>query len=152
MLRVAFYRTKAQDEALREKEHQKIKAELAAASAVPIPPTGHPVYDWQPGMREISGFGGLYEGACRKMVAAGCAWFDEHPEADPQFHGYQGVYGILAEDNDDARNLTKCLIAACPDGGPSGAMLQATTNACLFVRGHGWNEYVQQMSQDAEAA
>ena len=54
-------------------------------------------------MGEISGFGGGYEEACRKMVLAGLDWFDANPDADPQFHGYEGIYGIITEDNDDAK-------------------------------------------------
>jgi hypothetical protein len=54
-------------------------------------------------MREISGFGGGYEQQCRAMVLAGLDWLDAHPDADPKFHGYSGVYGIATEDNDDAK-------------------------------------------------
>lgn len=126
----AFYQTKAQDEALKKKELRELQKKLDADRAVPIPPTGHPVYEWRDGMREVSGFGGLYEGACRKMVAAGCARFDTHPDADPQFHGWPGIYGVICEDNDDARALAKVL-----------------ADACLFVRKNGWEKYVQEMSK-----
>jgi hypothetical protein len=107
-------------------------------------------YDWQPGMAEISGFGGDYEKACRDMVRAGMEWFDAHPDADPRFRGYEGVYGILLDDNEDAKALSKAVCEAplvIADGGPTGAMHQAAVSACLFIRARGWAAFVVHMTE-----
>lgn len=98
-------------------------------------------YTWGPGMREVSGFGGSYEAACQAMVKAGCEWLDEHPEADPQFKGWKGIYGIIEETNDDAEALTKVVIDAA-GGDATGAMHQATISSVLFIHSHSWEEFV----------
>lgn len=107
-------------------------------------------YQWQDGMREISGFGGDYEEACRDMVRAGCEWFDEYPDANPQFSGVKNVYGICMEDNDDAKALSNAVENAPvvqKGGGPSGAMHQAAVSHVLFIRKNGWDKYVEEMSK-----
>ncbi len=113
-------------------------------------------YDWRDGMDEISGMGGSYEEGCRVMVKAGCEYLDAHPGADPQFHGFAGIYGVIAADNDDATALSGAMIAAAdaafPDGGVTGAMHQAAVTAVLFIRANGWETYVAHMSEPAERA
>lgn len=106
-------------------------------------------YQFTPEMGEISGFGGGYEQACRAMLAAGMEWFDDHPVADPKFHGYSGVYGVIAEDNEDAKALTAAILVPT-NGDCTGAMHQAVVSACLFIRKNGWPEYVRQMSNPVE--
>lgn len=101
--------------------------------------------EYTPMMGEISGFGGGYEAACRKMVLAGLDWLDAHPDADPKFHGYKGVYGIINEDNDDAKALTNAIVGAVENC--TGAMHQAAVTHVLFVRKSGWDTYVQEMSK-----
>jgi hypothetical protein len=96
-------------------------------------------------MREISGFGGGYEQQCRAMVLAGLDWLDAHPDADPKFHGYSGVYGIATEDNDDAKALTEAVVAATPDC--TGAMHQAAVSHVLAARRMGWPAYVAKMRE-----
>lgn len=102
-------------------------------------------YIYTDDMGEISGFGGGYEDACRKMVIAGLEWLDAHPQADPQFHGYKGVYGIITEDNEDATALTKAILSACDDC--TGAMHQAAVNHCLAARKLGWEGYCAKMRE-----
>lgn len=101
---------------------------------------------WTAEMGEISGFGGTYEDGCRTMVLAGLDWLDGHPTADPKFHGFTDVYGVLVDDNDDAKALSKAMVDAAdakyPDGGVTGAMHQACVQHVLFVRKHGWDRYV----------
>jgi hypothetical protein len=108
-------------------------------------------YEWQEGMGEISGFGGGYEETCRKMLFAGLKWLDDHPDADPKFHGYKGVYGILGDDNEDAKALSEAVIAGsgydC-----TGAMHQAVVGHCLFIRENGWDKYVKSMSGPEKSA
>lgn len=113
-------------------------------------------YEYTPDMREISGFGGGYEGCCRAMVIAGLEWLDEHPGADPQFTRFSQIYGVINEENEDARSLTRAMLAAKwtdDDGnattvgeyGATGAMHQATVGHVLHIRQAGWSTYVQGM-------
>ena len=101
-------------------------------------------YTFTDDMGEISGFGGGYEQTCRNMLAAGLEWWDANPKADPRFQGYEGVYGILGEDNDDAKALTKAVIDAS-GGDATGAMHQATISHVFFVRKNGWEKYCEEM-------
>jgi len=103
-------------------------------------------YQYTSEMQEISGFGGGYEDMCRQMVVAGCVWLDAHPEADPKFHGFKGIYGIIDEDNEDAKELTKAIVAPC-NGDCTGAMHQAAVSHVLFIRKNGWDKYVEEMSE-----
>lgn len=91
-------------------------------------------------MGEISGFGGSYERACRKMLIAGLEWFDEHPAADPKFQGMRGVFGVLLDDNDDAKALSKVVVLAS-GGDATGAMHQAVIQSVLWIRKNGWAAY-----------
>jgi hypothetical protein len=102
--------------------------------------------EFTPQMQEISGFGGGYEEQCRKMVLAGLDWFDAHPDADPKYKGFKDVVGILLDDNDDAKALSKAVTDACEDGA-TGAMHQVTINHVLIIRHKGWDWYVAEMSQ-----
>ena len=111
-------------------------------------------YEYTDEMSEISGFGGSYEAACRKMVIAGLEWLDEHPDADLKFGGFEGVYGLITDESEDAEALTKHIIAAVSnsqDGGPTGAMHQAAIQHILFIKRNGWDAYVREMSQKDEA-
>jgi hypothetical protein len=93
-------------------------------------------YAWQPGMGEISGFGGGYEAACLDMLYTGLAWLDAHPGA--------------ALDDETRKSLDKAICAACPDC--SGAMHGAVMSACGFVLRNGWAKYVAAMSKRVAAA
>ncbi len=103
-------------------------------------------YEFTPEMGEISGFGGGYEQTCRDMLRAGLEWLDENPEADPQFHGYNGIYGIISEDNEDAKLLTEAVVAPT-NGDCTGAMHQAVTGSVLWIKAHTWEECVAKMSE-----
>lgn len=106
------------------------------------------MYEFTEEMNEISGFGGGYEQACRDMLKAGLEWFDEHPDADPQFHGYKDVYGLILEDNKDAKKLSKAVTETVEDC--TGAMHQAVITAILWIKAHSWEEYVVNMSKSKE--
>jgi hypothetical protein len=107
-------------------------------------------YVYREDSREISGFGGAYEKACQIMVVAGMEWFDEHPDAVPHFAGYQGVMGIITEEDDDAKALGAWMVAAAdaydPNGGVTGAMHQATVSHVLWAHENGWDPYLDKMS------
>ena len=94
-------------------------------------------------MYEISGFSGGYEAACRAMVLAGLDWLDANPQANPQFSGYKGIYGVISEDNEDAKALTTAVVAAAK-GDCTGAMHHATISHILWIKKNSWDEYVRQ--------
>lgn len=111
---------------------------------------------WSDDMGEISGFGGGYEAVCRAMTLAGIAWVDANPTADPHFHGYKGIYGILSEDNDDAKAMVAAMMDAPVmfDGKEiqkragddcTGAMHQASCQHVLAYKKLGWDEYRKQL-------
>ncbi len=101
-------------------------------------------YEWTEDMGEISGFGGGYEATCRAMVIAGIEWLDAHPTANPQFHSYKNIYGVISEDNEDAKALTKAVTCDKVTGGDcTGAMHQASIGNVLFAKKVGWKEFCQ---------
>jgi hypothetical protein len=113
---------------------------------------------WSDDMGEISGFSGGYEAVCRAMVLAGIQWVDENPSADPRFHGYKGVYGVLCEDNDDAKAMVKAMMDApvLLDGKKiqeragddcTGAMHQASCGHVMAYKRLGWDEYCKKLRE-----
>ncbi len=108
-------------------------------------------YEFTKQMGEISGFGNGYEQCCRDMLKAGLKWWDENPEADPQFHGFKGVYGLIAEDNDDAKALSEAVVKGSGDD-CTGAMHQAVVSSIFYIHRNGWDKYVEEMSKPKEAS
>lgn len=109
------------------------------------------MHEYTEAMDEISGFGGDYEAACRAMVKAGCEWWDAHPDAKPEFHSYKNIYGIIVEENQDAKDLSEATIAPVRDFGPTGAMHQAAIGHILFIHKNGWEKYVEEMAMRPKA-
>ena len=97
-------------------------------------------------MREISGFGGGYEEACRKLVIAGLEWFDQNPNKKPVFKGLKGVFGHLLEDNQDAIDMSNYIVKKAADD-LTGAMMHAAHEHIRFVRQNGWDKYVEEMEK-----
>ena len=102
-------------------------------------------YVFEEGMGEISGMGGGYEQECRDMLKAGLEYLDAHPNSVPKFHGYKGVYGLISEDNEDAKALSKALMDVAKDC--TGAMHQAVISSILWIWKNGWDEYVKKMEE-----
>lgn len=101
-------------------------------------------YKFNEKMGEISGFGGSYEKGCRAMLDAGLQWFDANPNADPLFKGFEGVYGVLSDDNEDAKALSSAVTSVAD--GCTGAMHQAVISSVLWIRKNGWDKYAEVMS------
>jgi hypothetical protein len=99
-------------------------------------------YAFSDDMGEISGFGGSYEDACRRMVVAGLEWLDAHPESAPKFSEYKNVFGVINEEGEDAKALMTAMVAPAPDC--TGAMVHACVHHLLYIRKNGWAAYVEQ--------
>jgi hypothetical protein len=84
-------------------------------------------------MDGVFGFGDGYEETCRKMTLAGLKWLDAHPHADPKFCHSPSIYGIIKDDNEDARALSAA-VEAGSGGDCTGAMHQAVVSHCLLVK------------------
>lgn len=78
-----------------------------------------PYVEWTPDMGEISGFGGSYEAGCRAMVKAGVEFWEaqdaahargEREKFDPHYQGFEGVFGLLTDDNADAKALDRAMM------------------------------------------
>jgi len=95
---------------------------------------------------EISGLGGEYEEGCKKMVISGLEWFDNHKDADPKFHGFKNVFGLIVEDNEDAKKLTDYMNAAI-NGEATGAMMQGCLDHVKYAKQHGWDKYIELMEK-----
>ncbi len=106
-------------------------------------------YRHTPEMGEISGFGGDYEDGCQVMLDAGVQWLNDHPEADLQYRFLKNVYGLVSEDSDDARALSKHIRDAAddahPDGGVTGAMHHAVVLRLIYIQAHGWESYCEEL-------
>ncbi len=115
-------------EAKRAAEDEKrVQAEALAAVESSGLRASHP---WRDGMRELSGFGGGYEAACRTMMYAGLLWLREHPEAD-----YRGA---------DRDAFEKAILRAEP--GCSGAMFGAAASHAAFIKENGYEAWAARMS------
>ena len=101
-------------------------------------------YKFTDAMGEISGFGEGYEKACRVMLDSGLQWLDKNPDAEPKFKGNSAVYGVIIEDNDDAKALSEAVTDNVD--GCTGAMHHAVVSSCLWIRKNGWDAYVERMS------
>lgn len=115
--------------------------------------------EWQPGMGEISGFGGGYEAVCQAMVLAGINWIDEHPDCILEVEQYKNVFGISTPTTPDMEALEKTMMDAevWHEGEKvqdragddcTGAMVHAAHNHVLAYKRLGWEEYVKQMSKE----
>ena len=104
-------------------------------------------FDWT-GLKEISGFGGGYEQACRDMVVAGVKWLREHPNADLKARRVEGVYPDIMCASKDFEEFQNALAAACE--GATGAMVCATTKHVFYIHKNGWEKYCEKMSKTPE--
>ena len=144
---IVRYQSPEDHEAERKARSEAYQREFDARVKRPAVASHGRVYDSE--MGEISGFGGGYEETCRKMALAGMQWFDEHPDADPKFHGYRGITGVISEDNDDAKALTDAIMAAS-GGDCTGAMHQACVSHALAYKRLGWDGYRAEMLKREE--
>jgi hypothetical protein len=91
------------------------------------------------GMREISGFGGGYEAACRSMLLAGGTWADAHPEVE---------LALFTRVRDFPAELEAVMIAAAEPGGATGAMYGTVGSHIVHIFRMGWKAWVDQMRNE----
>lgn len=106
-------------------------------------------HEWRDDAAEVSGFGGVYEEACRAMVARGVEWLDTHPDADPIIREAENVFGLIEPRNDDAMKLTNAMSEAAKrvaGEGPTGAMMQMCVSHAGYAHEHGWDDYQEAMA------
>jgi hypothetical protein len=125
----------------RTKEIQDLEQELIDN------PSDEP-FAWQPGMGEISGFGGGYEKCCRTMLQTGLQWLSQNPDIALRFKMYENVVGIAVAENDDSEVLNEVLMDAA-GGDCTGAMHQAVVSHILWIQHHSWEEYVEKRKKFA---
>jgi hypothetical protein len=104
------------------------------------------MYKYTETCREISGFGGGYEDACRNMVIAGMEWLDSHKDANPTFDQFQNIYGLTTNENADMESMQSAMNKVIDDGA-SGAMMQASTSHVLYALKNGWEKYIEEMEK-----
>ena len=109
-------------------------------------------YEFTSEMREISGFGGKYEEACRAMLTAALNEWDRQqgltPDFAPRFSGVEGFYGLAGPGNPGGEIIIGAMTEAAD--GPTGAMVEAVLGHLLAIREHGWDWYVEKMSKPDE--
>lgn len=151
--KIIYYRTKEEEQARFDEWKKDYDKKVAARVKNPEVTYGGKTYTSQ--MGEISGFGGGYEITCRRMVLAGAEWLANNPASNPEFVGFKGIYGVIKEENEDAKSLSKYITADAITGGDcTGAMHQASISHIMFIRKNGWDKYCEEMSKpdDKEAA
>lgn len=98
---------------------------------------------------EISGMGGGYETTCRNMLKSGLKWLGKNPNCDPQFKCYKNIYGVISEENKDAKNLSAAVVAGA-GGDCTGAMHQAVVQTVMYIRKVGLQDYLEKMNEETE--
>lgn len=111
-------------------------------------------FDWP---FEISGFGGGYEDACRRMTIAAVGWLREHPDDARDWRAAEVKY---KKDNPDSRcfpskiypkskdEFEKAVVAVCEDC--TGAMFGAAVSHAKAIVSMGWDKYVDNVMRHGE--
>lgn len=102
-------------------------------------------YTYTEDMREISGFGGGYEQACRDMVVAGLEWCDKNVGADVSYDQFKNVYGLTTNESEDCKKMQQAMLDVANDC--TGAMMQASMGHIMAIRRMGWDAYVEKMKE-----
>ena len=105
-------------------------------------------FDWT-GLKEISGFGGEYEEACRKMVKAGVEWLRAHPNADLRCKYTPNIFPDLWDGTPDFQEFQDAIAHSVDDC--TGAMVCAATHHALLIHKNGWDEYAKMGRKDGAA-
>lgn len=100
------------------------------------------MYTYTKDMQEISGFGGRYEEACRKMIVAGLKFWDQ--QTDPIWDSFESLFiSRPVEENSDTKMLETAVGAS--ESGCSGAQVGAAMSHIMFIKKQGQGKYVEEM-------
>jgi len=110
---------------------------MASAECSPEFVNYPPRWQWDEGMRAISGFGGGYELACLAMIRAGGEWVDAHPDAID--------WSALRFASDLPKEMQKAMTDAAEPGGATGAMMGACAGHIAYVARRSWEKCVDNM-------
>ena len=102
-------------------------------------------FDWT-GLPEISGFGGGYEAACRKMVRAGAEWLRAHPDAKIKADRIEGVYPDIWNPSPDLAAMQDAMAEAVGND-CTGAMVCAATHHAICIHKIGWEKYAEELKK-----
>lgn len=94
-------------------------------------------------MREVSGFGGGYEEACRRMVLAGVEHLSTWQGDAPKVGESDVIVGVHMNQNDAAQALEDAMVKAGGDD-LSGAMVQFSIRHARRAHHIGWYKYVEE--------
>lgn len=115
-------------------------------------------YRHTPEMGELSGRGGGYEQCCQDMLSAGVAWLKEHADRNPDFvvMVVKNVYGVAKVAGEAGKALEEVVLEASRDAETgereaTGAMHQAVMSRLAWIHHHGWERYVQELTNDRRA-
>lgn len=92
-------------------------------------------YQYTDKCREISGFSGSYEKACKKMVIAGIEYLDNNKHID-QFNIKEYEFEIQKEMCDSIDNESTF------------AMIHTCYNHVRYIQLHGWQSYIKGMESN----
>lgn len=102
------------------------------------------IYYYPDGCREISGFGGSYEKACRELVILCMDYFYDHTEQLPIMLSLKTYFDLDAELPD----LAKIIYDLGDElGGFTGAMVGASLSHVKFAVRHGWIPYTLELQK-----
>lgn len=95
---------------------------------------------------DISGFGKThpYEKACQSMLQKGWDWLQNRSNVKLKAYTYQGVYGILTPDSNEAKELSE-VISTAVDGGCTGAMHQAVMQHLMYINKNGIDKWIKEI-------
>lgn len=99
---------------------------------------------------EVSGFGGIYEEGCRKMIIAGVKFMKKHPDTKLEFKEYKNITGVIIPENLESEKLTDHMNASI-GGEATGAMMQACVNHVMYANKNGWDKYIALMEAREDA-
>jgi F0F1-type ATP synthase membrane subunit a len=73
-------------------------------------------------------------------------WCDQHPVAKISFIQLKGITGLTDDESPDCVKMQEEMLKAANDD-CTGAMMQATLNHIMYIRKHGWDHYVKEMTK-----
>lgn len=115
-----------------------------------------PEFEFTEQMNEISGYGGMYERACRIGVRTGAQWFASHLHAHPEFGQSSDTASFIQPLNEEGYGLLAAIEEAdfVRDDGVHVPLAEQMTREMmsmvlfhtLYIAKKGWNNYMKKMT------